>query len=93
MTRGSARVLRFIVCGRVQGVFFRASAARTAASLAITGWVKNLPDGSVEVVCAGSDSALDELAGWLWQGPSGADVTSVEVALSDEEVADSFEVR
>ncbi len=93
MIRANDRVLRFVVCGKVQGVFFRASTARKAASLRINGWVRNLPDSSVEVVCAGTDTALDELAGWLWQGPSGAEVTSVEVALSDEEVSDSLNVR
>lgn len=88
-----ARVLRFVVRGRVQGVFYRASAAREAESLAITGWAKNLPDGSVEVVARGTDSALDRLAEWLWRGPRAARVTSVEVGLCEQSVPDTFDVR
>ncbi len=69
--------IRCRVSGRVQGVWFRGSAQQQATRLGITGYAKNLDDGSVEVVACGEQSALDELHEWLLQGPSGAKVTNV----------------
>lgn len=68
----------FRVHGRVQGVFFRASAVQRAQELGLTGWVKNRPDGSVEGVAEGPRSELEKLIAWCGQGPSGAKVTNVE---------------
>ena len=73
---------RFIVSGRVQGVWFRASTREQADRLGLTGHALNLPGGSVEVVACGGQAALDELAAWLWRGPdlaSVSDVTSEEM--------------
>ncbi|MFL6599809.1 MAG: acylphosphatase [Steroidobacteraceae bacterium] len=66
--------------GRVQGVFYRATAARFARELQITGHARNLPDGRVEVLACGSAAALEELLKRLWIGSSASKVTSVEVA-------------
>ena len=66
--------------GRVQGVFYRATAARYARELQIIGYAKNLPDGRVEVLACGPESALEELLKRLWIGSSASKVTSVEVA-------------
>ncbi len=74
---------RFIVSGRVQGVFFRASTAREAGRLGLSGSATNLPDGRVEVVASGMDSKLDELARWLASGPRMARVTGVAVQNTD----------
>ena len=60
---------RFIVSGRVQGVWFRASTREQALALGLRGFARNLPDGRVEVLAAGDDAALDRLAAWLRQGP------------------------
>jgi acylphosphatase len=60
---------RFIVTGQVQGVFFRASTREQAHQLGLHGHALNLPDGSVEVVAAGSGGAIDALEDWLRQGP------------------------
>ena len=68
---------RFIVTGRVQGVFFRASTRERALRLGITGHAKNLADGSVEVVASGRREAVDELDGWLHHGPPAAVVEDV----------------
>jgi acylphosphatase len=68
------------VGGRVQGVFYRATAARFARELQLTGYAINLPDGRVEVLACGSEAALEELATRLWTGSSASKVTSVEVA-------------
>lgn len=68
---------RFLVEGRVQGVFFRASTREQALALGIAGHAKNLDDGRVEVLAGGSDDALEALAQWLQQGPPAARVTAV----------------
>lgn len=84
---------RCIVTGRVQGVSFRAATRQKALELGVKGWVKNLPDGSVEVVILESIGA-DELFDWLKKGPRLARVTAVECVLIEhaEEVA-GFEIR
>ena len=68
-----------LVGGRVQGVFYRASAARRAAELAIRGYARNLPDGRVEVLAFGEEAAVAEFVRWLWTGSSASRVTVVEV--------------
>lgn len=69
---------RALVAGRVQGVFFRQSAAERARSLGLTGWVRNLPDGRVEAVFQGSRQAVESMLDWCGRGPSGAHVDHVE---------------
>jgi acylphosphatase len=71
---------KYFVGGRVQGVFYRATAARYARELRITGYAKNLADGRVEVLACGSEAALEELLKRLWIGSSASKVISVEVA-------------
>lgn len=79
---------RFIVTGRVQGVYFRASARECGLRLGITGSARNRADGSVEVIAAGSEAALDELERWLQHGPPAARVDAVvREALPDQELA------
>ncbi|HXW51809.1 MAG TPA: acylphosphatase [Candidatus Acidoferrales bacterium] len=67
-----------IVYGRVQGVFFRASAQETAQSLGLVGFVRNLPDGAVEIVAEGDPESLGRLRSWAAHGPAGAIVDSVD---------------
>ncbi len=69
---------RFIVRGRVQGVGFRWFVLQEAIVLDLGGFVQNLPDGSVEVVASGPETALGQLAQLLSHGPRGARVDSVE---------------
>jgi acylphosphatase len=76
----------------VQGVYYRAAAADQAARLVLHGWIRNLPDGRVEAVAAGSSDALTEFASWLWQGPPAARVDSVLVEEWTALVPDGFEV-
>jgi acylphosphatase len=71
---------KYFVAGRVQGVYYRATAARHARELQIRGYAKNLPDGRVEVLALGPEGALEELVRRLWVGSSAAKVTAVEVA-------------
>ncbi|HEV2621212.1 MAG TPA: acylphosphatase [Frateuria sp.] len=68
---------RFLVSGRVQGVFYRASTREQALQLGLTGHARNLPDGRVEVFAYGEAAALDALERWLWQGPAAARVTDI----------------
>jgi len=68
---------RFSVTGRVQGVFFRDSTRQQALRLQLSGYARNLADGSVEVVGCGDADALDELAAWLQTGPRLARVDGV----------------
>jgi acylphosphatase len=69
-----------LVGGRVQGVFYRATAARRAQELAIRGYARNLPDGRVEILACGEDEPVQAFIKWLWIGSSASKVTSVEVA-------------
>ena len=70
--------LRAIVHGHVQGVFFRAHTQKEAAKLGLTGFARNLPDGSVEVVAEGPKEKLDMLENWLAEGSPHARVEKVE---------------
>ena len=81
--------IRFIVMGRVQGVFFRASAAREAARLGLRGHALNLPDGRVEVLAVGARDRLEELGRWLRRGPPAAHVERVLTEeLPETEIGD-----
>ncbi|SIN88381.1 acylphosphatase [Sulfurivirga caldicuralii] len=72
--------LHALVSGRVQGVWFRAYTQRKARELGLTGWVRNLPDGRVEVVAEGPRPQLEALAQWLWQGSPLSKVTDVSLS-------------
>jgi acylphosphatase len=73
------RTVRVIISGRVQGVFFRASCARLAEDLGISGWVRNLPQGQLEAVFQGPDAAVDEMLAWCRHGPPDARVDGLDV--------------
>jgi acylphosphatase len=66
-----------VVQGRVQGVYYRAAARDRARQLGISGWVRNCPDGSVEILAEGEKAALIQLVAWCRQGPPAAVVTQV----------------
>ncbi|HEY6477287.1 MAG TPA: acylphosphatase [Polyangia bacterium] len=80
--------MRVQVRGRVQGVGYRASTAHEARRLGLSGWVRNLPDGTVEVAARGDAAAVDVLIGWLATGPRGARVTGVDVEELSEKFSD-----
>jgi acylphosphatase len=85
--------IHFIVTGRVQGVFFRASCKAVADRYRIHGWVRNRPDGSVEGVATAEDTALAQLRDWLGQGPELANVENLQVRQVTLQQFDSFEIR
>jgi len=71
--------VRLKITGRVQGVYFRTSTVAQAQRLGVTGSVANAPDGGVEVVAEGTRARIEELLAWCRRGPSGAQVTNVEI--------------
>lgn len=83
---------QFRVTGRVQGVFFRASAQQEARRLGLTGHAANRPDGSVTGLICGDHEAVTAFETWLWQGPSAARVSQVELADSDSRPPSSFDI-
>lgn len=80
----------WIIHGRVQGVFFRASTAEQARPLGLNGSAVNLPDGSVRVVAEGTAQALDQLEAWLQHGPDRARVDAVESEPAPDSVPTGF---
>jgi acylphosphatase len=85
--------VRYLVRGRVQGVGFRWFASSAAARLGLRGWVRNLADGSVEVVAAGAPDALASLERSLRNGPPAGRVSEVEVAPATAPSEAGFEIR
>jgi acylphosphatase len=84
---------RCLVSGRVQGVYYRATAAERAQAAGITGHALNLPDGRVEVLVCGSERAVEEFIAWLWAGPSAAkvsDVAAEALELASHELPTGF---
>ena len=81
---------RFLVSGKVQGVFFRASTREQALQLGLSGSARNLGDARVEVIASGDGKAVDALARWLRQGPPSAHVTEVVRDSCDEGVDEGF---
>lgn len=70
--------IHLVVRGRVQGVFFRASAQREARQTGLTGWVKNRPDGAVEMIVEGEEDYVKDFLAWAQAGPTTARVDKVE---------------
>jgi acylphosphatase len=75
--------LQATISGRVHGVFFRAYVESRAADLKLTGYVRNLPDGKVEVKAEGERLQLEKLAGYLKAGPPAARVARVRLKWSE----------
>jgi len=87
-----ARAVHICVHGRVQGVFFRASAQKVAEGLGLTGWVKNCSDGSVEIHAEGNQEKLEELIEWCRQGPAMASVSNIDLSWIESEGLHSFDI-
>ena len=84
---GNTRV-HMIVKGRVQGVWFRETTRREAVSLGISGWVRNLSDGTVEVLAEGGEDGMVEFVSWCHKGPSSANVN--QIIKKEEEWQNEF---
>lgn len=95
MPKGELRVeAHVVVSGKVQGVCFRAATQASARAEGVAGWVRNLPDRSVEAILQGESGAVSRVVEWMRRGPPGARVTDIRVDTRPEGVPrEGFEVR
>jgi acylphosphatase len=87
------KTIHCFVSGRVQGVCFRMSTEQQAKILGLTGWVKNLSDGRVEVMASGESALIDEFQQWLSRGPTMAKVLNVECHTIEYQEFPDFSIR
>jgi acylphosphatase len=85
------KTLHLVIHGRVQGVFFRQSMQREAQYLAISGWVRNRSNGTVEAIVHGDPAAVDAMVRWAHKGPEMAHVERVDVYPTDGDYT-NFEI-
>jgi len=81
--------IKLTIYGRVQGVFFRETARQKAKKLALTGWVRNAPAGTVEILAQGKEENLKKMIAWCHKGPFLARVERVEIQPLKELVPQS----
>ncbi|MGP4003825.1 acylphosphatase [Streptomyces sp. 8N706] len=84
---------RAVVSGDVQGVYFRDTCRREATLRGVSGWVRNLPDGTVEAVFEGHPERVGEMVAWAHEGPPTAIVDEVSVTEEEPEGLTNFEIR
>jgi acylphosphatase len=84
---------RILIQGRVQGVFFRATARDVAEELGVNGWIRNTEEGDVEAVVSGGTQQLERFIAWCRQGPPRAVVSKVEIEERDDQQFSGFEVK
>ena len=92
----NTNTLRAIVRGYVQGVGFRVFVRSAAWHLNLRGYVRNMPDGTVQVVATGPRSAVEKLLAEIWRGPAGAHITAVDSTWEEGEapgLGQTFEVK
>ncbi|MDO5735109.1 MAG: acylphosphatase [Propionibacteriaceae bacterium] len=87
------RRIHAIISGQVQGVGFRYHTQRVSERLQLTGWVRNLPDGTVEAEVEGDQESVEKLLAWLGDGPAGARVRHVRVTDITPAGGSGFDVR
>lgn len=84
--------LHIIISGKVQGVFYRASASKKADELGITGWIRNISQGNVEVMASGDNDQLMRFVEWCKEGPSGARVEMVHIEDAPDQAFTKFRI-
>ncbi len=84
--------VHLLIKGKVQGVFYRATAKEKAIQLGIKGWIKNTQQGNVETVITGTEEMVLTFVDWCKVGPSHAVVTSVEITPIEDKVFDGFRI-
>lgn len=87
------KTVNVLIKGKVQGVFFRASAKEIAENLNLAGWVRNTDAGHVEAMVSGDDDAVKVFTEWCHKGPSRARVSEVIVTPMAEQLFDGFTVK
>ena len=86
------KTVRLIIKGKVQGVFYRATAKDVADLTGVKGWVKNLPDNNVEITATATEETLQKFINWCKQGPPKARVEDVIVEQLDLEVFNGIRI-
>lgn len=84
--------VHLLIRGKVQGVFYRATARQKAEELNLSGWIKNTTDDNVEATVSGTPEALESFIAWCWQGPPRAQVSDVQVTPKPDSGLTGFEV-
>jgi acylphosphatase len=82
-----------IIKGKVQGVFYRATAKKKADEIGVKGWIANTDAGDVEVVCSGTKEQLKEFIEWCRQGPPLSKVEDVETTDTNEQQFAAFVIH
>jgi acylphosphatase len=85
--------VHIVVRGRVQGVWYRASAKARASELKLAGWARNCPDGTVEIHAEGDRQNLDQFIEWCRKGPSAAEVTGLDTTPVSTNGMETFLIR
>ena len=85
--------VHLVIKGKVQGVYYRASAKEKANELGIKGWIKNAPGGQVEVMAAGNKEELEKFIGWCRRGPKHAEVSDIIVTTREEQDFSDFTIK
>jgi acylphosphatase len=93
MNSADRRTVRIRIEGRVQGVAFRDWMDRQARELALTGWVRNRRDGSVEAVLSGAAALVEDMLERCRQGPRAARVSDVAVLAEEDDTYARFDIR
>ena len=84
--------VHLLIKGKVQGVFFRATAKEVADKIGVKGWIKNTWDDDVEAMATGSEEAIQKFIDWCWTGPQKAEVENVIVTKKEETPFKDFSV-
>ena len=87
------KTIHLLIKGRVQGVFYRASAKEKALNAGLTGWVRNTKSGDVEILATGTESDLNQFINWCRIGPSKASVEEVTVTDNPFISFETFEIH
>ena len=84
--------IQLLIRGKVQGVFYRASARDMAEQFGVTGWIKNTSEGDVEALASGNEEQLQQFIDWCRSGPPHAAVTDVAVKRINEQAFEKFRI-
>jgi acylphosphatase len=91
--RNMTKRVHLFVSGRVQGVYFRAHTHKKARALALAGWVRNLPDGRVEIVAEGGEENIASFLDWVRLGPPASRVEGIKLEWSEPQDEKGFRIR
>ncbi len=87
------QTIHLLIRGKVQGVFYRASAKKIATELSLNGWIRNKVNGDVEALVTGDPGQLKKFSDWCRQGPKNAVVTELVETQNDVIQFDSFSIK